>query len=116
MHLPIKRSKKLAPVQEKQQHDPWGYRVEYEEPSNNNGKRPNDSPRSKNSPHELDPSRDASHSSMSETPDNRVGPIQTLQQYRAEVPSMDMYPQHFLSQQDAEPQIPWTFSYQETTF
>ncbi|KAH0544578.1 hypothetical protein GP486_008506, partial [Trichoglossum hirsutum] len=81
---------------------------------NENGKRPIQ-PASSQVPQHQEGTDASSRSPTSTTPENGLGPVQSLQQFRVEVPSVDQYPHAFDTQQTAPP-IPWTFSFQETTF
>ncbi|KAI9785915.1 MAG: hypothetical protein M1839_008181 [Geoglossum umbratile] len=114
-----KQSGQMPPAPEGPKPDPWGYRVvQGEQPLNRNGKRPSE-PSSPEFQHDAPrrgwESASASRSPIPTTSEGTFGPVQTLQQYHAEIPSPDRYHDAFVSQQIAPP-IPWTFSSQETTF
>ncbi|KAH0562057.1 hypothetical protein GP486_003241 [Trichoglossum hirsutum] len=111
---------RIPPAPEKSKPDPWVYQIVHEEyPLNENGKR-----FSKLSPI-LEPQHDgfwrgwdgtdASRGPESTTPEDEFGSIHPPQQFPAGVPSLDRYTCGFDSQQAAT-SIPWTFSFQETTF
>jgi hypothetical protein len=98
----------------------WGYQVTREmQPLNKNGKRPSEpSPGAEPQHDEFRggfESADVSRSPISTTSETRFGGVQPFQRFHTEIPSPDRYPDAFNSQRAALP-IPWTLSYQETSF